>query len=661
MNKKFIISFFVVLLLGLMNVVATDLSGLSLSPSSATISGNPGDSKSTQIIVTNNIGTSLTNLNIVKVDLVGINDATKKISLSGVSVTPTLFNIANGGSQTLTISVAIPTGIPFDTYKGTFKITDNSVDATKNFDVIVSVSSKDDFEILTFTDSTPLEITGQEDSTVTGTFSVKNIGSTTLTFNTQSFDITQIDLSDDDRIIALSFPVVSVNPGETKPITITANIPNNVAVDTYDGIMTVKSGTDSETFKLEIKVHPELCKDGPIGELTIDVEEPNNGDEFAPGELMEIRVNVDNNHDKDLDVKVEAFLYNVDQDDKIEEVETEEDEVKEDDDKDFEMQLEIPTEDIDTDDEYVLFVKAFEDGNEEDHCAESQVDVDIERESHEVLVNSVTVSPSPIVQQGDSVDISVKVVNVGKENEDDVTVKISIPELRIDQTSQPFDLDDGESNNNDQIVTFRNLKVPVDANDKAYSIEATVTFDDGDEDRSGFGELTVMKGEVSGPVVPTEVLRLQSTSETGAGVFSISAIVTNSESSNKAYTIDVRADWAQSISPQIASLAASESKVLQFTLIAVDGLDSGSYSGTVTVRGDGNVIDSEVFTVSVTGVEEEPSGITGFSVFEGVSGSTVLFIIGDIVLIIVAIFFIRLIFTSGKKKDSQPKIEKVKL
>ena len=82
------------------------------------------------------------------------------------------------------------------------------------------------------------------------------------------------------------------------------------------------------------------------------------------------------------------------------------------------------------------------------------------------------------------------------------------------------------------------------------------------------------------------------------------------------------------------------------------------------MKEDGSVVESESFDVAVKG-EQETSGVTGFSVanlFSG-TGGTVLVVIADIVLIIIAIFFIKLIFKSGdsKKKKMRSQSETIKL
>ena len=668
MSKKFIISLFIVLFLGLTLVSAADLTGLTISPTPATITGLPGENKAVTVQFTNGVGSTL-NLNIAKVDLVGQTDATKKILLSQINVNPTSFTLNNGQQQNVVISLTIPSGLNADTYKGTFSVSDGV--NSKNFDVLVTIQPQQNFEILTFTDTTPLVISGQEDSSVSGTFSVRNIGSSVLTFDqTTSYDISGLDLSDTKRTITLSFPTTfTVAPGETKSVVINANVPANIDIATYDGILKVISGIQ-KSFKLEIRIHPELCKDGIIGDFTLDIDQPDSGDEFAPGETMDITVNVGNDFDKNIkDVVVKAFLYDVDEDDKIEEVESDPEDIDEGDDKDFDLSLDVP-DDIKADDEFILFVKGFEDGNEDEHCAESQVSVDIQREKHDVIIpkNGINIQPTLTIRQGESFDISVKALNVGESDEDGVTIRLSIQELGISETSQSFDLEDGESDDNEQVIRFPNLKVPNDAKIKTYSIEATVTFDDGDGTNTGFGELTVIEGEKPVVIEPVDVLNVQSATETTSNTFDVRAILTNDLEENVVYTVEGSASWANLVSPQIFSLREGESKPVQFTFVGKEGLEAGSYSGNLIVKDNkGTIVESDGFTVAATGAEKDGTGITGFTVFEGISGSTVLFVIGDIVLVIIAIFFIKMIFSSGKRKRDNMmmpppgKIEKVKL
>ncbi|MFH1592012.1 MAG: putative S-layer protein [Candidatus Woesearchaeota archaeon] len=671
--NKFIISIFAVLLLGLAFVSAQsalEIDSVVVNPTS----GVPSDVLDITVTVRNTGANDIALVQITSTDL----------DLGGTIITaPTFGTITNlkatgdpddNDVKSVTASLTLPV-----TLKGDYvsispgiivKDTSNPVNtATRVYGVTVNPINQ--FEVQTYTTTNPLTISGQEDDTITGTFTIKNTGSTKL--NAAGFplvyDLSEVDLTDGDKEITLSFSDPGViSPGESPIITVTADIPNNIDVDTYGGKLKITgtSGTGTPInveFNIDIRIQPELCKDGPLGDLDITIDEPDNGDDFAPGDTIRIEVNVDNSGTKDLDVIVEAFLYNMDQDEEIERVESDPDEVQEDDDLDFDLELEIPFDsDIDENDEYVLFVKAYENGDEDKHCAEDQININIEREKHDVRIQSISVLPAS-AKPGEFVDIAVKAINVGSSNEDEVTVRVFEPELGWDKTSTPVDLDDGESSDND--ATFRfSLEVPDTADAKAYSIEATVTFDDGDEKNSEFETFTVLEGAVTPPVIPpTDVLRIQSVSKTGENTFSVSTVVTNGGTEARTFEVELLASWASSVTPQTFTLVSGESRNVQFAVNAEEGLESGRYTGTVSVREGGALIDSETFNVEVAG--ESPQSGTGFSVGNLLGGNsgTVIWVLVDIVLVIVAIFFIKLIFTSGKKKKMQakPMPQKVKL
>lgn len=658
MMNKIIWSIFALFLLSLSLVVAGDL---TVDPISGILNGNPGETVGPSTFTIHNDLGSETTITIVSVDLDGLTDPTKKILASQITIVPNSFTIVDGADQEVGVTVNIPLGLPAQFYGGTFTATDGTNDVT--FDLTVGVNSVDDLVIETYSTTNPLTIKAQEDEVRTGTFTIENDGSTSIT---PIFDFVASDFSDGDKDIILTFDAIpeTLEPGETSTVTIIADVPNRIDIDTYSGPITVTAGSDTETFDLEIKIQPEICEDGAVGNyLSLTIDEPDNGDEFAPGETIKIEVNVENRHTKDLDVVVEAFLYNVDQDDEIEKVESDSEEVEEDDDRDFELELEIPTEDIDEDDEYVLYIKAYEDGDEDKQCVEEELIIDIEREKHDVIVDSIQITPS-VAEPGEFVEATVKIKNLGSSDEDDVYVKLSEPELNWAEESIGVDLQDG-NDEDDSKHTFRfTLEVPDDARAKEYSIEASVFFDEGEEVSSNFFTFTVLEGP-GGPPEPTEALNIQSVSETGDNIFTVSAVVTNDASDVKTFTVETLASWANPIAAQTVTLGAGESRIVQFLITASEGISAGSYTGSILVREGGALVDSETFDAQVQELEDaDGSDITGFSIknpLEG-TGGTVLLIIGNIVLIIIAIFFIKLIFSAGKKKRPirhQP--EKVKL
>ena len=642
---------------------------LSVTPDPLSLNnGVPGQSIKGTITVLNRVN-ELLSLTVIKQNLVG---GSKTITADKIIVTPSSFTLEGSQSKSVEITVNVPLGLPAQFYEGQFEIKDNH-NNNVFFLVRLNIQSVDKIVVENFDLDTPLIITGQENEDRTGRFVVRNDGSTSITLDElTSFKINNsADFSDGDKTMSITFDIVDAQgskvlaPGDKANVDVKVNIPNNIELDTYSGSVTITGGTATAQFNLEVRVHPELCEDGPIGNFDITINEPDNGDEFAPGKIMNIEVEVENNDDDDInDVIVEAFLYNIDADDEIERVESKPKDIDEGDSEEFDIDLEIPIEDIDEDDEYILFVKGLEDGNEDEHCGENQITIDIEREKNDVIVSSVTATPSS-AEPGNSVDITVTVVNVGSNKEEDVALRIFVPELGWDKTSLLFSLGKGDDEDNDRIERFT-FQVPPTVKAGIYSLLATVTFDEGDQKADGFGEITIVEGEVS-PVVDVDAtLRIQSVSETEDNEFTVGVAVTNEETEERSYTVDVDANWAEQISPQIFTLEGGNTKIVQFVVTAKEDTKTGSYSGSVNLMSRDNdfIIDSESFTIAVTG-KEETTGLTGFSVADlfGRNTGTILFVAADVILIIIAIFFIRLIFKSGsKKKKEQPKVtEKVKL
>lgn len=656
MMKKFIIGIFIFLLLGLSLVTAADTTDLEIV-SVTSVSGNPGESVSIDVVIKNNhAADSINTVNVASSDLtLGANN----ISAPASSVITNL-ETGDGNDQIATLSLTIPS-ILAGGYIGTISISDagDAINDPVEATYVVTVNTVDAIDVLTVDEVNALEITGQEDQVRTVTFQVKNSGSTTYT---PVFSFNQADFNDGDKNINLDFTELSIAPGDTGTITVRADIPNNIDVDTYSGIITVSGGSATDTFKLKIRVHPEVCKDGPVGDsLRLDVNDPDNGDDFAPGDIIDIDVTVENDGSKDLDVIVEVFLYNVDEDDEIERVESDEEDIDDGDDFDFDdLELEIPLDnDVSEDDDYILFIKAFEDGDEDDNCVEEQINIEIEREKHDVRIERVNLVPSS-ARPGEFVDVSVSFINVGSKDEDDVFVRLTSNELGWDETSNPIDIDDGESKDNDGVARF-SLLVPRDVAAGEYSVLAVVNFDDGDEQSDEFATFTVLDGA---GVVPDDEgessLRVQSVSDTGENVFSASVAVVNDGVSSKTYDLSVTASWAEPVDSQAFTVNGGDSRVVQILIAAKTDTVTGSYSGIITLKEDGIIVDSESFDVAVTGEAPSITGLTTAGLFSG-AGGTALFIIVDIVLIVIAVFFIRLIFKSGNKKKKPKVIEKVKL
>ena len=218
----------------------------------------------------------------------------------------------------------------------------------------------------------------------------------------------------------------------------------------------------------------DTCRSGIIGDLDLKLKDPDDGDEFGVGDKIEIKVDVENNADEDKDIVVEVILYNIDQDD-VEEETDDEEEIRDGKDETFEFVFDVP-EDFE-DDNYVIYVKAYEDNEEELQCVEGAIDIELEREKHEVIIKDFSINPLSVTA-GKSFDVFTEVQNIG-ESDEDVYVVVEIKELGVLTESETFELE--EFGEDDSFSETFSVKVPENAKKGAYEVEIRVVFD-GEED-----------------------------------------------------------------------------------------------------------------------------------------------------------------------------------
>jgi len=392
--------------------------------------------------------------------------------------------------------------------------------------------------IVEYTDK--ITLSGAEDTTQETTYNLRNTGNVDLEGITIKFtgdftdeDSNKVKLYLNNNEIALEqiYRLNNINKNSNQNIVFKAVIPEDMEINNYDGIITIigESTFSEETVtylneNFEVIIEPKTCKDGVIGDIRVknlDVDE----DDLTLGEdqYIEVDLEVENkNNDDDYDVIVKAMVYNLDKnEDIIPWTEVESLNVEEDSEEDVSFELELAYhEDIDEGDKYVLYVKAYEDGNEDEHCNYGSIELDINREDDDIIIYGYTITPTT-ASIGDLVSFSIEVENVGIENQDDVYIQILNTELGLDIESIKFDLDKYSKRDNDMIKTLT-FVVPEGAVAKEHNIEARVYFRSGREYNTAFGKLTV-EGEgtiPNEPETPGEE-EPETQPETGAGTYTV--------------------------------------------------------------------------------------------------------------------------------------------
>ena len=355
-----------------------------------------------------------------------------------------------------------------------------------------------------------------------------------------------------------------------------------------------------------------------------------------------------------MDVAVEAILYNLDEDEEIVTLESDSQEIKDGSDETFEFDLEVPRDfDGDENDRYIVFLKATEDGNEDQNCNFESKNLDFSRDKDDLIVKKATLSTS-IARPGDVVELIVDVENVGDNDQRDAYVRVSNSELGIDLKSNEFDMD--KSGGSDDSLTRRfSINIPANAAEKDYTLDIAV-YDDNDDaydNGQAFAALTV-KGEgtttTTGTGKPASLNVASQTTEidAGKGTANIHLLFTNNEAKDLTAIVDVKTigDWADPITSQTVSLHPGDNN-LYFNLKLKD-VEEGTYSATVTVRAAaGSAFEAKTFSLNFD-VKEKAAGLSGITGAFAGTNSTVFWIIGDVVLILIALLVIKAVFF-GKK------------
>ena len=613
-----------------------------------TASADPAASIAGYFKVNNtNTTTTLTGIDLTSTTFVG----PVVILASAITFSPDPISAILPSTGTIvSFTFAVPSYQLPGTYIGTVTAADGiGNDATTPASFTVNPVPK--VEVTDYSTSTPLKIISEDNKVASKTFTIKNAGNVNLPLTDASFTH-DLDLSDaDDDLITLSFSSIpaTLTPGSSDEITVTADIDNNVDVDMYSGTVTLTSVAATANFTLEISVQPEVCKDGPIGDLDITIDDPDDGDEYAPGDTIELDVSVENNDNDEMDVGVTAFLYNIDEDDNIVEEESKVIEIGDGDEESFSLSLKLPLSgDLSEDDSYRLFVKAYEDGDEDVNCAEEFVEIEIKKEKHDTRIKDFALSPST-VSCGDSVEALIDVLNIGSSDEDDVYVELRNVDLGVNMKSDVFDLDGDGGDDEEASETF-SFAVPKDTEDKDYDIEAVVYYDDGDKKASKFAKLTVEKCKPATIVTPASatVEILATGIESKDGTFSIPVKVTNNEEDQKSYTIDVTntEGWAESVTPKALTLNKGQSSTIYF-YVKTSATAVGKQSATVNVKdtATGITAAAETITLDLGGTTdvEEPSAFSRVKSSLSTS-NTAFWIILDIVLVVLAVLVIKALF-----------------
>lgn len=376
-----------------------------------------------------------------------------------------------------------------------------------------------------------------------------------------------------------------------------------------------------------------------LDELEIEVEVKNNGNDDISDVMVELKIT--DNNGKDLTDDFD-----------LDEEEIDLGKIRDGDKESVIFKIEELPADLETG-TYRIYVKAYEDGNEDEQCASTSDDLnqddlyyefEVESEYDEPAIIALGGSMSSVlsVKAGDLVEISFNIYNLGDQDEERVLVMVENVELGLSKSTTFKNLDIGDKKQ----VTFT-FTVPEDADEGKYKLNIYTYFDydDGDVDdefsydSSSYDDLDedfiINLDVLAMPKSSKPIIDASLSSEVKIGEeLQIKAIITNTgDYEDFVVSVSDYESWAESVSvsPQTLTIETDETKEVMITVIPkTSGLQSLKINA---------IVGGETYTQSI-GVNIPESSKWSFDFGENnlmvylVSGIVILLILIIIVLIV---------------------------
>lgn len=334
-------------------------------------------------------------------------------------------------------------------------------------------------------DAVALGSSGQDaEENVSATFQVTNTGTDTVT------GISISTTADNKFTVGFTNVPTQLTAGEVATVTVSGflhkdlnaisgfneaaqTIGNIVATGTNSSSATV-SGSNTLTMQIENQLEIKKVRITVNGEETHSLDDGEDVDNLKPGDTLEITVEIENNFngndEQDVDFDDAEIIIEVDDDDDID-LDNDEEEVDVDADSDADVDFDDVQIEYEASGSYTLeiTVKAHRKDTASGsgiHGQKIRIDLDVERESHEIYIISSSVKPGILACDKNSIEATVKIVNIGKRDEDETAVEVAIPELGISEIREDINLD-----KSDEMTRRVPLLLPTDVPAGTYSVE----------------------------------------------------------------------------------------------------------------------------------------------------------------------------------------------
>ena len=193
-------------------------------------------------------------------------------------------------------------------------------------------------------------------------------------------------------------------------------------------------------------------------------------------------------------------------------------------------------------------------------------------------------------------DVTARVYNIGRHDEDEVQVYLYNKELRINLDTDVFELDEEDS----EKIEF-SLQIPQDAEEKSYLLEFTAYYDDLERTSDKIRELLKIEGNCFKEIKNVGITAQAITALAGTpNTISFNVKNTGTVETDYSASLIGYETWATvgAIFPESFTLEAGQSKYVTATLIPNDNINIGSYTLNAQIDYAGET-ETKTITVDV--------------------------------------------------------------
>ncbi len=227
--------------------------------------------------------------------------------------------------------------------------------------------------------------------------------------------------------------------------------------------------------------------------------------------------------------------------------------------------------------------------------------VDVPR--HELKIQDVIFNPELTIKAGSALLAQVRLENKGEKAEDNIKVRVSIPELGVSGTDYIDEIEDTDDSEETEEIY---LRIPMCAKPGIYEVKVSAEYANGRSavttTKSVNIEANDMCESAKGPKT-TITIGKQLDNVIAGETATYPITITNNLQQTKSFTVSVDAgEWAESVklTPSSTLLVNGESSETLYIHATTDSGTSGIKTLTTTISSAGNILKQITLTTDIT-------------------------------------------------------------